>query len=140
MRTITLCVFAAFAIGSRLNGQSYRLEPECPPARDSLRIVTDARLSSMLTGEVTDRDTGRPVHSALVTLQPGDHQVATDSLGAFRLSPTHAGRSVIRIRAIGFAEYSDTLTVTSSAGLRVHVPLIPQYTDRCPTVRRVRVP
>lgn len=140
MRIFALSALAAVALVEPLHGQAYRVEPECPPARDSLRIVADVRLASTLAGEVTNRDTGRPIYFASVTLQPGDQRVTTDSLGAFRISPAPDGRYVVRIRAIGFAEYSDTLTVTSSTGMRVHIPLVPQYFDRCPTLRRVPVP
>lgn len=140
MRSVALGALAALALVEPLHGQAYRLEPECPPARDSLRVVADARLPAAMAGEVTNRDTGRPLYYASVTLQPGDRRATTDSLGAFRISPTPEGRYTVRIRAIGFAEYSDTLTVSSAAGLRLHIPLVPQYFERCPTVRRVPVP
>jgi hypothetical protein len=140
MRSLTVGVLAAFALVEPLPGQAYRLEPECPPARDSLRLAVDTRLASALAGEVTNRDTGRPIYYALITLQPGDQRATTDSLGAFRISPALEGRYTIRIRAIGFAEYSDTLAVNAGSGVRLHVPLVPQYADRCPTFRRVPVP
>ncbi len=139
MRTFALGALAAIALVEPLHGQAHRLEPECPPARDSLRVVADLRLASALTGEVTNRDTGRPVYYALVTLHPGNRRVTTDSLGAFRISSASDGRYVFRIRAIGFAEYSDTLTVSSTTGMRLHIPLVPRYPDRCPTIRRIPV-
>jgi len=140
MRFVTFVALAAFTIAAPLGGQSYRLEPECPPARDTLRIATDTQLPLSLLGEITNRDTGRPLPFALVTLRPSGNQVTTDSLGAFRLPLPAAGLYTFRIRAIGFTEYSDTLAVSADTGVRLHVPLVPQFFDRCPTVRRVRVP
>src|SRR5262245_56065157 len=140
MRFVTLSALATFVMAEPLRGQSYRLEPECPPARGTLRIAADTQLPLSLLGEITNRDTGLALPFALVTLRPGGHQVTTDSFGAFRLPLPAAGRYTFRIRAIGFAEYSDTLTVSADAGVHLHVPLVPEYVDRCPTVRRVRVP
>lgn len=136
MRSVVLVLLTAFTFARPLHAQS-RLEPECPPARDSLYTGIDSRLASGLLGEVTDRDTGRPIRGASITLDPGNHSAGTDSLGAFRIVPVAVGRYHVRIGAIGFAGYSDTVTIRSTAGTRLHVPLVPQYAERCRTVRRV---
>lgn len=129
--TLAACVFAA-----PLHAQADRYVPDCPPARDWLRITTAARLASALAGNVTNLDTGRPIASAYVVLEPSGRFAVTDSLGAFRIAPV-TGRFVIRVRAIGYDGYSDTITIGPNDGMHLHVPLMPQYPERCPTMRRV---
>jgi hypothetical protein len=102
MRTVALLLLTAVAISRPLHGQS-RLEPECPPARDSLYTRLDGRFASGLAGEVTSLDTGQPIRQASITREPGTHRAVTDSLGAFHIAPVAVGRYHLRVRAIGFA-------------------------------------
>jgi len=139
MRLNALALAVAVAIAGRVDAQTHRLEPECPPARDSFRLSHDPLQQAAIAGEVTKRDTGRPLRNAFVLLTPGDHRATTDSLGAFRIADVPEGRYMVLIRHIGFEKYADTLLLGTRLGAHLHVPLVPAYLDRCPTVRRVPV-
>jgi hypothetical protein len=140
MRFFYAAILLSFLIASRSRGQTYRLEPDCPPARDTFRLGADARRPASVSGEITSRDTGRPIQRAFVLLAPGNYRSSTDSVGVFRIDRVPEGRYTVMIRATGFAHYTDTLALRSSTGLALHVPLTPQYPDRCSTITRVRVP
>ena len=127
------------AFGQILLWETSRLEAECPPARDSLRLFRDTLLHGTVAGEVTNRDTGQPLREAHIGLTPGNHRATTDSLGAFTIDHVPEGPYQVFIRYMGFAEYKDTIRLDARVGTRLHVPLVPSYGHRCPLVRRFPV-
>ena len=117
---------------------SERLQPVCPPPRDSLYVVARPQDPLRVLGRVTDRDTGRPLAGVQVTAGRG-RSTETDSAGGFRLDSLTSGRHTISFGRIGYEGRTEILEVSSRAGAQVRVPLVPQYVERCPTVDRVRV-
>src|SRR4051812_48811028 len=117
---------------------SVRLQPVCPPARDSLYVTARPQDPLRVLGRVTDRDTGRPLGGVQVAAG-GGRGTQTDSLGAFRLDSLTSGRHTITFGRIGYERRTEVFEVSSRSGAEVRVPLVPQYVERCPTVDRVRV-
>ncbi|MGE5733003.1 MAG: carboxypeptidase-like regulatory domain-containing protein [Gemmatimonas sp.] len=131
-----LCVIAGTACARRYD---YRLEPQCPPTLDFLRVSADSLHPTQIVGHVTNRDTARPLGGASVALLATGAHVVTDSLGEFRFNAVPNGRYAIEVRAIGYTPRTDTVSLSASAGVQMRVPLLPQYFDRCFEVKRVRV-
>jgi hypothetical protein len=83
-------------------------------------------------GQITNRDTGKPIAGAYVTIDSTNYHAGTDSLGAFRIEQLPEGRYTVRIRAIGFIVDTEPVVIgPRTGGLHLHVPLVPQYLHRC---------
>jgi hypothetical protein len=134
-------VFAMLAVvGAGCHRQPvYRLEPVCPPPRDSFRVAVRPRELPVITGRVTNLDTGAPVSDAVVTISPNDRRQVTDSVGLFALDSLPPGQYVISIRRIGYVQRTDSIALSGSSAVEVRIPLEPSYVERCPTVERVPV-
>jgi hypothetical protein len=117
----------------------YRLQPQCPTARDTFRVIVQPRATPAISGIVTNLDTGTPVSGAVVTLLPVNRGHSTDSLGRFAMDSVAPGDYVIATRGIGYEPRVDSLEVSTGSALTVRLPLEPVYLERCPTVERVRV-
>ena len=138
-RSASLLAIVA-ALGAACHNQPvYRLQPQCPAARDTFRIDVQAQGIAAVSGVVTNRDTGTPVSEALITLSPTDRRQLTDSLGRFALDSVRPGQYVVSIRRIGYARRNDNISVSTGSALALRLPLEPAYVERCPTVERVRV-
>jgi len=70
----------------------------------SLRSVTaQGAAGAVLTGTVTDRESGAGVGGAVVLLRNTLLTARTDEMGRFRLSAVPAGRYTLKVLAIGYA-------------------------------------
>jgi len=134
--TVALVVAVAAACTPRYHTH---LKPICPPARDSTRIGPQTTPRNAITGELTDRDTGRPLKSGSVTTAPSSGTSRlTDSLGRFQLIGLRPRQYVVRARRIGYEERTDTVAISTDAGVHMHLALTPAYVDRCMELRQVR--
>jgi hypothetical protein len=64
-----------------------------------------------LTGHVVRLRDLKPVQSATITLDPGRHFVTSDSGGRFQFAGLPNGRYLLRVRAIGYAQLADSITL-----------------------------
>ena len=51
-----------------------------------------------------------------------------------------ARQYIVRARRLGYEERTDTVTITTDAGVHMHLALTPAYVDRCMEMRQVRTP
>src|SRR5690349_17453256 len=129
---LSISVFLLVAVATSSRAQRGEFTLICPPARDSLRVSIDTNLPMSISGEVTNRDTGRPLAGAYVTLDSTGRHASTDSVGAFRIDHIPDGHYTVRVRATGFAVDTQSLVMSGGVGgARVRIPLTPQYFDRC---------
>lgn len=70
-----------------------------------------AARNASLTGRVVNKIDATPVVGASVTLPALDRNATTDSAGRFRFDELPAGTQSIRIRHVGLAEVTDTVTL-----------------------------
>jgi len=110
----------------------------CPAASDSSFLLTQPASRPAINGEMTDRDTGRPLAGGVVSLVSSATTASTDSLGRFQIRELEAGRLVVRSRRIGYEERVDTVTLRSGTAIRMHLALTPAYVDRCMEMQQVR--
>ena len=103
--------------------------PDAP--RSMVAWGTPSVSDSSFAGHVIDVQM-RPVPSATARLTPGDHRARVDDQGRFRFEGLPRGRYDLRVRAIGFAEASATVTY-SEFGTKVVIVLSPNRPglDQC---------
>lgn len=74
-----------------------------------------AQDGSIISGIVSDRQNGKPLEMANVTLRqiPGDHVAGTttDGNGYYEFAEVSAGRYIFKVQYIGYETYADTLTL-----------------------------
>lgn len=87
-----------------------------------------------IEGEVVDAD-GRRLLNALVTVQPGDAAIRTDGTGRFALPTLRPGPYRVRVRRIGFREYTEQVVVQAGQRARLYITLEPS----APLLDTVRV-
>lgn len=115
-------------------------EPICPPANDSSRVRVQPDARGSIQGEITDRDTGRLLSGGVLTVASSTSIIRTDTLGRFALTGLSPGRYILHTRQLGYETRTDTVIVTVSAGVHLHLALTPRYVDRCMEMRTVRTP
>jgi len=103
-------------------------------AGTGLRVTTDAAARLMIvaetavdggtiTGVVTDKQTGRPVRGASVTLDDTKRGVMTDEGGKFRITGVASGTHRLTIRLIGFSKKVSSVTVSDAETVTANVAL-----------------
>jgi len=135
MRSALLATALPLMLAKQAGAQAAQIELDCPPALDSTRIAIDSQRPASVFGEVTNRDTGRPLSAGWVVVRPVNRYAATDSVGSFRFDGLADGRYTVELLEVGFARRLDTLDVNARFGVHLHISLQPQYPDRCPTVQ-----
>ena len=93
-------------------------------------------------GVVVNMDTGDPLGWAQVQIQDGDSSVVVaDSIGQFAFAGRlHRGSVRLGVRRLGFAQYSDTVTVPLPAGVRWRIALaVMPFDGPCSGMLGVRV-
>src|SRR5689334_921775 len=113
---LSISVFLLVAVATSSRAQRGAFTLICPAARDSLRVSIDTSSPMSIAGEVTNRDTGRPLADAYVTLDSTSRHASTDSVGAFRIAQIPDGHYTVRVRAIGFAVDTQSLVMSSRVG------------------------
>ena len=135
MRSALLATALPLMLAREARAQAAPVELDCPPPRDSTRVAVDSQRPASIVGEVTNRDTGRPLTGGWVVVRPVNRYAPTDSVGGFHFDGLADGRYVVELLEVGFARRYDTLNVNARFGAHLHISLQPQYPDRCPTVR-----
>lgn len=91
--------------------------------------MTDAILMSVavwLSGVVVDAETGIGVRDAYVAVIPPDIHTYTNESGVFRFSRVGAGMVLIRVEALGYEPWEDTVVVADGpADLRISLTPAP---------------
>lgn len=138
-RLARVVVFSAvcglsIAACSRYEWKPDYMMPECSGAPHTNRPLRIERELSMLGGGVRGRvvrwDTAAPVMGARVDLmRPPADSAYSDSRGYFHFDTLAAGRYVLRIRAIGYKSWQDTVNVVSDARPEFSIGLFPQVLD-----------
>jgi hypothetical protein len=92
-------------------------------------------------GHVARADTAAPLAGAVVDLiRPPEERVITDAHGDFRFDSLAPGRYALRIRAIGFRPWQDTVRVVPEARPAFQIELVPDTLDGpCSGIFQVRV-
>jgi hypothetical protein len=73
--------------------------------------------TAVVSGRVTDAETGRPVAGVEVAAEGTTLRVLTDSTGAYRLHPVPAGPQVLRAEMLGYAPTRVPVTVPARGSL-----------------------
>ena len=88
-----------------------------------LRILSSVR-SGRLIGRVVDRETGRPVATAAVSVLGRPAEAASDRQGLFRLTGVPAGKHELRVRRLGYAPLRHTVDVTTGHTTELEIGLV----------------
>jgi len=97
--------------------------------RSSLAAVIAAILApglayaGVITGQVVDKDTGRPLPDAVVTVEGSGRTTTTDRSGRFRLADVPGGARTIRVRSVGYGDGIVSLELPSSGEFSADVGL-----------------
>jgi TonB-dependent receptor len=98
-------------------------------ARSSLAAVIAAVLAPALSyagtisGQVTDKETGRPLPDAIVTIEGSGRTTTTDRSGRFRLVEVPGGTRSLRVRSVGYGDGIVSLEVPQSGEFSTDVGL-----------------
>jgi hypothetical protein len=133
---VAIAAISLVACGRRY---STRLEPGCPAAKATTRVMSVAATTAV-RGVVRDRDTGSPLQHASVELLPGIRYATTDSSGVFAFPEVASGRYVLRTRRIGYEARHDTIAIKKLTGIDAQLALTPASVDRCFEVIEIRTP
>jgi len=96
-----------------------------------LTVLTMVLLTSQLafaqtgaiSGQVTDGETGETVPGANVQLVEIERGAATDMDGNYEISNVSAGEYTLTVTFVGYATYSETVTITAGETLNYNVEL-----------------
>ena len=88
-----------------------------------LRILSSVP-SGRLIGRLVDRETGRPVATAAVSVVGRPAEAASDRQGRFRLTGVPAGRHELRIRRLGYAPLRHAVDVTTGHTTELEIRLV----------------
>ncbi len=98
-----------------------------------LRILSSVP-SGRLIGRLVDRETGRPVATAAVSVVGRPAESASDGQGRFRLTGVPAGRHELRVRRLGYAPLRHVVDVTSGRTTELEVGLVREPVELEPLV------
>jgi len=84
-----------------------------------------ATVQGVITGQVIDGTSKRPLSGATVLLDDGKIGVLADKNGTFRLSNVSAGTHTVRVRMLGYVKVTKSVTVTDGDIASVNVALEP---------------
>ena len=107
------------------------------PERSALAWQSAARSFSGggIVGRIVRLRDLQPIRSGLVNLEPGTARTLTDSAGHFEINRVPNGRYLLRVRALGFPQLTDSITLGAD-GLVVLAALSEPRGDiaiTCPT-------
>ena len=91
-------------------------------AKPGLVIALDRNNPSLVRGVVVN-DSGMPLAGANVTIDAINASVGTDKTGAFLIKARREGTFVLRVRAIGYAPTTQTVTISANTGLWISATL-----------------
>jgi TonB-dependent receptor len=100
-----------------------------PIARSGLAAAVAAVLApslacaGILTGQVTDKDTGRPLPDAIVSVDGSGRTTTTDRSGRFRLVDVPGGDRTLRVRSVGYGDGVVSLEVPTGGEFAKNVVL-----------------
>ena len=98
-------------------------------ARSGLAAVIAALLApglsyaGTLSGQVTDKETGRPLPDAIITIEGSSRTTTTDRAGRFRLADIPGGARSLRVRSVGYGDGIVSLEVPQSGEFTTDVGL-----------------
>ena len=72
---------------------------------------------------VLDAHSGAPLDGAVVTLSPSGLQTGSDATGRARLRRAALGQQRLVVRRVGYLLWSDSVTVSDTAGLAIVVQM-----------------
>lgn len=98
-----------------------------------LRILSSVP-SGRLIGRLVDRETGRPVATAAVSVEGRPAESASDRQGLFRLTGVPAGRHELRVRRLGYAPLRHAVHVTGGRTTELEVGLVREPVELEPLV------
>ena len=98
-----------------------------------LRILSSVP-SGRLIGRLVDRETGRPVATAAVSVVGRPAESASDRQGLFRLTGVPAGRHELRVRRLGYAPLRHAVDVTGGRTTELEVGLVREPVELEPLV------
>ncbi len=70
--------------------------------------------NAMISGQVTDALTGKPLHGAVVYLHEAKTGTVTDSLGNFKTPAVPAGRYLVEVSFEGYSAILETIDISSN--------------------------
>jgi hypothetical protein len=114
--------------------------PGCPPQRAQTRFAEDAATSGEIRGTVLDRDTGRPIRGAHISVKSASQSVGSDSSGAFSIAGLPPGHYLISARYIGYEPRTDMVTIRAMRSVKSSIALTPADFDRCMEMVQVKTP
>ena len=88
-----------------------------------LRILSSIP-SGRLIGRLVDRETGRPVATAAVSVLGRPAEAASDNRGVFRLTGVPAGQHELQVRRLGYAPLRHEVDVTSGLTTELEIGLV----------------
>ena len=88
-----------------------------------LRILSSVP-SGRLIGRLVDRETGRPVATAAVSVVGRPTEAASDGQGVFRLTGVPAGQHELRVRRLGYAPLRHAVDVTTGHTTELEIRLV----------------
>ena len=115
-------VWAEFGDHSSVQAAPARLTPG-EEREIQLRIFSSVP-SGRLIGRLVDRETDRPVATAVVRVVGRTDEVASDRRGRFRLTGVPAGQHELRIRRLGYAPLRHTIEVISNLTTELEIGLV----------------
>ncbi|MCL4704733.1 carboxypeptidase-like regulatory domain-containing protein [bacterium] len=79
-----------------------------------------------LAGAVFDAQDERPLEGAEIFLLPAREHARTDSLGHYRISQARPGRNRLRVKRVGYEDYSTELVLSGEIAPHVPIALTPK--------------
>jgi hypothetical protein len=109
-----------------------------PVAAQASRAAPGARDSVEVSGQVLDRESGKPVSAAHVVLEGRDAPILAsadaDETGAFVFGNLASGWYSIRIVRIGYLELTDSVHIPGDATTHITASMVPSALDLDPVV------
>ena len=136
----TLLEIRASAAGRKSQVGEVRLLPGRTQTLEFVIALSEAAPGAIV-GQVTDRDSGRPVNAASIALESlGGSEalhVASDRQGRFAIDVVPAGQYRLHVEHLGYGSVTDTLQVPSRRTVEVHAGLSPDPIELDPIVATV---